>query len=602
MSLFGGLYVGTSGLKTAQNSLNTVAHNLSNVNTEGYVRQQVATTDVHYTTLSYTQGTSLKQVGDGVQYSECRHVRDYFLDQRYREESGRTSFYEVSYSAIMEIEDILGELDGAAFNESLQGMWTAFEELSKTPSDATYISLLVSNASTFMTNAQAVFSSLVDYQGNLNSQIVTMVDNINSIGTQIADLNNQIAIIESGGKEHANDLRDKRDLLLDQLAEYGNVTYSEDTNGKLSIRFNDVDFVTDYGAYKMGMWVDNVTGFSHPYWEQNVTYTVDENGETIPDYSRAQIFDVTEEISTDRGTDVGGLRGLLLARGDHTANYTDLQPDLMTKQKLKSMNITKNQYDEDAGLEYYNDYISGSIMMNAQAEFDNLVHHVVTTVNEVLATNADPKSGYLCNADGTPMQMFLKTFTEPYVKDTTSYTAATVEEAAANSNGKIFAIYDEDGNPTGEAWVYMEEDPDYKESLYNCLSLQINQELVQTPAKLGFVHEDSSTDYPIGAKFLEEFQSKQLYLNPNATAMSSFTDTYIEMVNNLSIEGNVFKSLHEYQQLATEQADANRQTVIGTSSDEELERMIMYQNAYNAASRYINVINTLLDSVISMGA
>ena len=83
--------------------------------------------------------------------------------------------------------------------------------------------------------------------------------------------------------------------------------------------------------------------------------------------------------------------------------------------------------------------------------------------------------------------------------------------------------------------------------------------------------------------------------------MSSFGDTYIEMVNRVATAGNVYKGLHEYQQLAAEQADANRQTVIGTSSDEELERMIMYQNAYNAASRYINVINTLLDSVISMG-
>lgn len=591
--------MGTSGLKTSQNSLNTVAHNLSNVNTEGYVRQQVATTDVNYTTLSYTQGTGLMQVGDGVQYSECRHVRDTFLDQRYREESGRTSFYEVSYSAVMEIEDILGELDGAAFHDSLQGMWTAFEELSKTPSDATYISLLVSNASTFMTNAQAVFNSLIEYQGKLDTRVVNIVDDINSIGKQIAELNDQIAVIESGGKEHANDLRDKRDLLLDQLAEYGNVTYSEDTNGKLSIRFNDEDFVTDYGAYKMGMRVDNVTGFHHPYWEQNVRYSVDENGETVADYSRADIFDLTEEISNDRGTDVGGLRSLLLARGDHTANYTDLQTGLMTKQKLKSMNITKNQFDEDAGLQYYEDYISGSIMMSVQAEFDNLVHHVVTTVNEVLAQNADPKSGYLCNEDGTPMQMFLKTFTDPYEKVT--YTPDTVEEIAKNSNGKIFAIYDEDGNPTGEAWVFMEENPDFKESLYNCLSLQINQSLVQTPVKLGFVHEDSSTDYPIGAKFLEEFQKKKLFLNPNATAMSSFGDTYIEMVNRVATAGNVYKGLHEYQQLATEQADANRQTVIGTSSDEELERMIMYQNAYNAASRYINVINTLLDSVISMG-
>ena len=127
MSLFGGLYVGKSGLQTSQNALNTVAHNLSNQNTTGYVRQQVAMTDTYYNTISTTKAISNSQTGDGVRYSEVRHIRDYFLDMKYREESGRFSFYETSYSTTLEIEDILGELDGAAFKDSLEGIWTAME-------------------------------------------------------------------------------------------------------------------------------------------------------------------------------------------------------------------------------------------------------------------------------------------------------------------------------------------------------------------------------------------------------------------------------------------------------------------------------------------
>ena len=72
------------------------------------------------------------------------------------------------------------------------------------------------------------------------------------------------------------------------------------------------------------------------------------------------------------------------------------------------------------------------------------------------------------------------------------------------------------------------------------------------------------------------------------------------MVNQMGIMGSVFKHKYEEQQLSIEQIENNRQSVIGVSSDEELEHMIMYQNAYNAASRYINVLNTLMDSVISM--
>ena len=65
---------------------------------------------------------------------------------------------------------------------------------------------------------------------------------------------------------------------------------------------------------------------------------------------------------------------------------------------------------------------------------------------------------------------------------------------------------------------------------------------------------------------------------------------------------HIFYELSEYQQLAVENADNDRQTVIGVSSDEELEHMIMYQNAYNAASRYITVINNMLDTLLSVGA
>lgn len=596
MSLFGGLYVGKSGLQTSQNALNTVAHNLSNLNTTGYVRQQVAQADTNYNTISTSKAIAKSQTGDGVKYSECRHIRDTFLDEIYREESGRYSFYESSYSSIMEIEDILGELDGAAFKESVQGLWTAFEELAKSPNDTTYISLLVQKSASFAENAASVYQSLIEYQGNLNKQIRDAVDEINAIGQRIDELNGEISKIEVGNLEHANDLRDERDKLLDTLSNYGNITYKEDATHIVTVRFNNEDFVTSAGAYKIGMWQDNETGFYNPYWEQNVKYYINDDGEKVADYSAAQIFDVTEVISTENDTDIGELRALLLARGDHVANYVDLKTDVdnLTQRKLDALGITKNQYDADPenyGKKYYNDYIAGSAVMNIQAEFDNLVHEISTKINSVLAENCDPKSGYLCNDDGTPMQMFLKSTDEPYVK---------INEADIKEGDKVYRIYDEDGNATNEYWKYVEEDCNKSNTLYNCNTLKINQILVQTPSLLGFKKADDSADYNLGKSFIKAFEDDQLYLNPNATKPTSYETCYIDLVNDLCTTGNEYKKLYEFEQLAIEQAENNRSTVIGVSSDEELEHMIMYQNAYNAASRYINVINTLLDSVLSM--
>lgn len=599
MSLFGALYIGDSGLRTSQNALNTVAHNLSNLNTPGYVRQQVANTDTTYTN---TTGNRKLQVGDGVKYAECRHVRDAFLDATYREEKGRYDYYEKSYAAMTEIEDILGELDGKAFKGSLDGLWTAIEQLSTSPNDNTYISLFVSKAASFMENATAVYSSFIELQDNLNRQVVNAVKEINSIGKQIHELNRQITKIEVAGVEKANDLRDKRDLLIDQLAGYGNISYEEQPNGMVTVRFNHNDFITQNGVFEMGMLVDEDTGYSTPYWTQNVRYSVDEKGNRIPDYSSAKVFDLTEEISTKRDTDVGSLRALLLARGDHAANYTDLQTGVCSEQKLKDLGIKEGQYNENYGLKYYNEHIANSLVMNIQAEFDNIVHSVATIVNQVLADAAqlNPASGYLLNPDGSPMQLFLKSETPAYEKVVLT---AAQEQELREQGAKLVQIYDKDGKPIAHTfWKYNEEDADSPYSLYSCMNLKINEKLVQMPSLLGFKKEDDSVDYNIGADLIKAFQENTLYLNPNATAKSTFETCYDDLVAQVSNSGYVFHQLAEFQQLAVENADNERQTVIGVSSDEELEHMIMYQNAYNAASRYITVINSMLDTLLSVGA
>jgi flagellar hook-associated protein 1 FlgK len=451
-----------------------------------------------------------------------------------------------------------------------------------------------------MENANSVYESFQEYQDNLNNQVIDAINDINSIGHRINELNKQITGIEVGGCENANDLRDERDQLLDTLAGYGNISYDEDTNGVVTVRFNGTEFVTQSMSYEMSTLTDKDTGYVIPYWKHNTIYTTDEKGIKVPDYTSAYVFDLTQEVSTANDTDVGSLRALLLARGDHVANYTDLQTDMVSQRKLDSLKITADEYDEDAGYKYYDKYISNSEIMNVEAEFDNLVNSIVTKINELLADNCDPKSGYLCNDDGTPMQMFLKLSDNPYEKVILSDDEA---QKLTDQGVKLYQIYDDNGDEVKNMyWQYVEEDADVKFSLYNCGNIEINQALVQTPSLLGFTKEDGSVDYDIANAFVDAFQNNGIYLNPKSTAMSSFENCYIDLVNDVATTGNVFKGLYEFEQLALENAENERQTVIGVSSDEELEHMMMYQNAYNAASRYINVINDMLDTLLSVGA
>ncbi len=569
MPLMGSLYIGSSGLQTSQNALNTTAHNLSNVDTTGYTRQQVQQSNRAYVTLS-TDPKSIanKQTGLGVTYSRVKQVRDYFLDKTYRKESGRSMFYEVSTEVMEEVESQLGELNGEAFQTTMTDFWTAVQELSKDPSSSVTQGLIVQRASEFVQRASAVYDGLSSYQDNLNTQIRQNVDKINKYGNQLLTLNDQIRAIESGGIEHANDLRDARNQILDELAELTNMSFSEDRYGSVSVQIEGVDFVKDGTCYEIAMKTDEATGFVTPFWPMNASYTTRDDGTRVYNIDGAEVFDLSIEISSDLGTDIGGLKAMLLARGDHRANYTDL---------------AEGKYDS----------VSQSVVMNIQGEFDQMIHNVVTKINDILADAAGvqegqltingqtetyryctvDQDGYMRMEDGSPIQLFTKVTTDGYEKVTT-----------------------DDGK---EYWVMKKEKADSPESLYTIGNLQVNPTLMQEPSKLGFRLADGSEDKETADALKAAFTEEAYTLNPNVQKKTTFVDYYTDLVSQVANSGYVFRSIYENQVNTVEATQSAREQVVGVSTDEELSNMIKFQNAYNASSRYINVISEMLEHIIS---
>lgn len=574
MPLMGSLYIGTSGLQTSQNALNTTAHNLSNADTKGYTRQQVQQSDKYYVTLSKTNAAvSYEQTGLGVVFSRAKQVRDYFLDKTYRKESGRSMFYEVSTEVMEEVESQLGELNGEAFQTTLTDFWTAVQELTKDPASSVTQGLLVQRASEFIERAGAVYYGLSSYQDNLNAQIKQLTDKVNKYGNRILALNDKIRAIESGGIEHANDLRDERNRILDDLAELTNMSWQEDRYGNVSVQIEGVDFVKGSTCYEIGLQVDETNGFYTPYWPQNASYIIRNDGSKYYNIEGAEVFDLSIEISSDLGTDVGGLKAMLLARGDHRADYTDVSKD----------------YDS----------VSQSVIMNIQSEFDQMIHNVVGKINGILAdaagvtrgnlTLADgsvlenvqycksDKGGYLRNEDGSPIMMFTKMTTDGYRKVTAA---------------------DEEGNPA-EYWVYNEESFDKRDSLYTIENLQVDPGLMQRPANLGFRLPDGSEDNATAEALKAAFTEEAYTLNPNVKKKTCFVDYYGDLVAQVANSGYVFRSIYTNQVSTVESTYNAREQVTGVSSDEELANMIKFQNVYNASSRYINVISEMIEHIIN---
>ena len=176
----GSIFVGHSGLKASQDSINNVANNLANVNTPGYVRQQVVFRDTHYNNIA---NNFKKLVGQGTSIGEIVHARDIFLDKAFRRENGRQSYYAATYEAIDEVQNYFQELEGTAFQQILDddeaSLWQAFEEFAKDPSDMANQNLVIQKASLFATRSLAVFKGLMNYQKNINIQISAGIDKVN---------------------------------------------------------------------------------------------------------------------------------------------------------------------------------------------------------------------------------------------------------------------------------------------------------------------------------------------------------------------------------------------------------------------------------------
>ena len=529
MSLFSGLYVGTTALRVASDALNTTAHNISNSDTEGYTRQQVSQSTRHYNKISdATTKVAAKQVGMGVQYAETRQVRDFFLDQVYRRESGRSAFYEVSYEALVHVQDLLGESGDRNFSEAIEDYWKTIQELANYPESAVTQGLFVSKAQTLIERATNVYKSLKDYQSNLNTEVKKYVDKLNDYGKQLTEINKKIVNVEAGGVERANDLKDTRNYLLDQMAQLCNISYSEDVDGFVSVQIEGVDFVKRNVFYEMKLDEDDVTGFYTPFWPHIIESSVNEKGEVVyspEEVEKGKVFHLDREISTAANTDVGRLKALLLVRGDHAADCSEM---------------------EDA--EYYNKEIAPSVCMNIQAEFDKLISNIAMSVNKIL-------------------------------KDT-GYTDKT-----GNTDDALFVRINKEGMADDEGW--------------HVGNIAVNEAFLKQPALLNFVKGEDSVDHEAADRLKAAFEAEDYTLNPNTEKRSAFKDFYGDLVIQVSNTGSVNKLLYEYQLDTQEETNFAREQVLGVSTDEELQFMIKFQNAYNVASRYITTLNSMLESMIS---
>ena len=546
---------GVSGLRAAQTHLTVTSHNLANAHTIGYTRQQVLVTDSFYRN-SYSANGNLMQIGTGTTLRYTRQIRNEFLDGQYRLQVGRQQFYNANAKATMEIEDMLGELHGREFQESINELWGAINDIAADPSDIVKKDQLVMVATLFAERAQVLQDELNTYQTSLNTEVKRQVEDINKIVTEIKALNKQIQKFEATG-EPANDYRDRRNELLDTLSNYINFEVNEEVDGTITIYTEGTYLLDSVNQYFLTTEYESGTSkLLKPVWETGGDF-----------FLRDSL-----EYSSSNNTDVGGLRGLLVARGNYAATYVNVpqKPNPDDYDDEDDYNLALSRFQDD--LEVYNKSIGASIVMSVQSQLDTLVHGIVTAINNALCPNKEVELD-----DGTTIRIL--DMENALIGDDIDKSVGVelfsrrgmqryTQEDVTLADGSTMTVY-----------RYNEEDPEDITTMYTTSQLIVNPTVAKDASTLPTMYSEESGDKKgyaynewgaIGLAFDNDIGT----LNPNS--MTTFTSKtfYRGMITELGTQGNVWNGIIDNQDTTVTTLDNERQNVLGVATDEELSYLI----------------------------
>lgn len=347
---FGGLYISISGLQASKYSLNTVSHNISNANNPNYVRQSAM-----HTNNSYTKSADGRlEMGTGVHVSQIRQIRDEFLDAKVRREMPSFGYHYARAQILEDVEGVFNEVTNSGPQKTMDVMWNNWNELFKEPESLTMRGLVHESSVAFANSVNHISNQLNDIKQNINKQIYSKVDEVNSTLDQIAKINKSIKVIEGAdAKIRANDYRDERNALIDRLSELLPITSYENSFGESVISLNGQDLVNGSYISKIDIQADE-NGLGHIYWE-NSNEKIDLKGK-------------------------GELGGFIDARDVSMTNYMDKLDKLVgtMADAINKLHKTGKDLEKEPGL----DFFSG-IVLDADGKYKNAAANI--KVNPELA-------------------------------------------------------------------------------------------------------------------------------------------------------------------------------------------------------------------------
>lgn len=560
-STFSGLNTMVNGIYTQRLGLNTVGHNISNSNTEGYSRQTAHAAATPSSEVYTLAGAS--QVGNGSTVTSVIRARDIYADRQYWKENSTDGYYNGKANNYAKIESIFNDSDNSGVQDAMEKFYQAWQDCSTTASSDTSRQNVINAGQNFAQSLQIAAKQTKEQIDSLYDDISLSVVKMNRLMGQVVELNKNIAGIEATGA-HANDLRDQRDLIVDQLTSMTDITVYESANGMYTLVSNGTTLVNGITKVDLEMSAPkNNTTYSLSDYDimikQTGTVYTPGNGEL-----KAQF----EAVAEDKGyiDQVANMAAFMFTtmNDQHKAGYgIDGSKDKPFGNANAKDNATTglNFYGEsdkifewdakNGKLDVYNKKADGTKDNASKESLSGMQILEILTVNsELTATDGHKKLATRSGERDTDGKLLYQA--------AAGGTTTDVTQAKKDANGNPLPV---DVNGTGDGsnavWVA---------ALFNCERDKTSPEV-------------NGTDRLIGNGSLYS------YYNTSMTTMGSDAS---------NMNGRV-----KFQSGVMDQVENLRSSTNGVNWDEELSNMITFQQGYSACSRCLSAMDECLDKLIN---
>ncbi len=260
--IYGIMNVGLGALLAQQRGVEVTGHNIANVNTPGYTRQRVNLET--NPPISFSPG----QMGTGVKAREIARIYDRFLGVQINNENQNLGRWESQKGALERVEMILDESTGHGLNQAMSEFWNAWQDLTNNPAGSAERFTLVERSGQMTEMFSKSYKDMEQVRKDTDLSIAGTISEINLITEKIADLNRKISQTEVSG-QNANDYRDERDLLLNELSLLIDINSFEDSDGKVTVLAGGGrPLVSDVSSWSLSTEI-NGSGFHNVVWLDN---------------------------------------------------------------------------------------------------------------------------------------------------------------------------------------------------------------------------------------------------------------------------------------------------------------------------------------------